>query len=186
MKKILLLSICLLTLLSTCEAASLFRQQPQYYRIKKAPSQYHTSHSYINNSSQLTRMEQALFNQNYPNDNINTRLNRLEENMFGETIPWTISQRYKNLSNAFAYNQPNPYYNPYGHYNTMPYSPETNKKLNILGKLSNFLGGTPTGFSPSLDNDFAYDGSYSSPFGRGTFNQNRGFGRGMGIHILND
>lgn len=185
MKKILSLTICLLTLLSTCEAASLFRQQPQYYRIKKAPTHYTHTHNF-NNNSNLSKMEQALFQQEYPNENINTRLSRLEENMFGETIPGTIGQRYKNLSNAFTYNQPNPYYNPYGHYQPGPYSQETNQKLNIINKLANFLGGTPTGLSPSFDSGFAYDSGYSSPFGGGYFSHNRNFGRGTGIHIIND
>ena len=186
MKKFLLLAICLFTLISTAESASLFRSQPQHYRIKKVPSQHHLNNPYINNNSNLSRMEQTLFNQDYSNENINTRLSRLEENMFGESIPGTISQRYKNLSNAFRYNQPNPYYNPYGHCYHGPYSPETNKKLNIINKLANFIGGSATGISPSLDSGFSYDEGYSSPFGSGYFNQNRNYGRGMGVQIIND
>lgn len=186
MKKILLLSICLLTLISTADATSLFRSKPQYYRIKKVPTHHHLNNSYVNNSSNLSRMERALFQQDYPSENINTRLNRLEENMFGETVPGTISQRYKNLSNAFRYNQPNPYYNPYSNYYAGPYSPETNKKLNIINKLANFLGGTATGLTPSLESGFSESGGYSSPFGHGYFTQNSNYGRGAGVHILND
>ena len=186
MKKLLILSIALFVMLSTSEAASLFRQAPQYYRIKKVPTHHQFHSSYVNNNSELSRMEQALFHQEYQNDNINTRLSRLEENMFGETVSGTIGQRYKNLSNAFTYNQSNPYYNPSGHYNTTPHLSEANKKLNIINKLANFLGGTPTGLSPSLDSEFSTSGLYSSPFGNGYFSQNRNFARGAGVQIIND
>ena len=188
MKKIIIFTICLLSIHNIVIAESLFfRNQPISPTVHKNPyfnQKYIKSTTPQYNFPNINNMEYALFKRNYANENLNTRLSRLEENMFGETINGTIHERYSNLSNAFNYGQPNPYYNPYGHQYRGPYSPETNQKLNIINKLANFLGGTATGVSPNLDDGFSYDESYSSPFGRGYYRRNNSSGTGATIRIL--
>ena len=181
MRKILLLTLCLYTLTLACEADIYYNNSPY---IKRP---HHNKHfgkkiiqappTYINNNSDISMMEQALFKRNFHGENLNQRLTRLEENMFGESINGTISERYRNLANSFDYNYPN----PYRYYNS-PYSPETSQKLGIINRLANFLTGTQTGVTPNLNNDYDFEDSYQTPYGYGY--SRRSNGNGMSIRIL--
>lgn len=146
----------------------------------------------INNITDISAMEQTLFRRNYNHENLNSRLSRLEENIFGHSINGTISERYKNLSYAFDYNKPYNYssysQNPFPVtpiYSQGPYSYETNQKLGIINKLANFLIGNPTGITTGISpeiNDSGFQNSYQTPYGYGFSNQSRG--SGMKVRIL--
>lgn len=190
MKKFLLLLFVVNALILSC-SADIYYKNPQIItrphhnrafgkKIIQAPP------TYINNSANISMMEQALFHKNYNGENLNTRLTRLEENLFGKSVNGTISDRYRNLSNAFDYSCPNPYHshnlnNNYRYSNLPPYSYETSQKLGIINRLANFLGGTATGLTPSM-NDYGFQDSYQTPYGYGFYNQNRG--TGMSVRIL--
>ena len=74
MKKLLLLSTCLLALISQASASPLItKHQHQSF----GENVIRTSPTYTSNHSNLNLMEQALFNQEYNRENINSRLNRL-------------------------------------------------------------------------------------------------------------
>lgn len=189
MKKALLISGCILVFITQANADTFntIHRHPSFGKniIRTAPT-------YTSNHSNLNLMEQALFNQNYNRENINSRLNRLEENMFGEAQNGTVGERYRNLSQAFDFNRPNPYYRQnqhyYNNYNNpypmfSPYSPETSRKLGLLNRLSRFLGGTQTGITPSMDG-FLEDGMTSSPYGNGYYTHNRHLGNGTSVRIL--
>ncbi len=136
----------------------------------------------INNRNDLSRMERALFRRNYNNDNINTRINRLEENMYGRRMPGTVGERYRNLSNSFFYTHPGYYDNYSSVYSTYP--PAAMPKMRLIDKLSNYFMGAPTGLSPSLDDGFFTEHYTSSPWGRGYYNSNKNYGSGASIKIL--
>jgi len=189
MKKILLFSVCILALATQADAGTYITNHSHPTFGKKI---IRTAPTYTSNSSNLNLMEQALFNRNYNRENMNSRLNRLEENMFGEVQNGTIAERYRNLSQSFDYNRPNPYYNYnnryYNNYNNpypmfSPYSPETTRKLGILSRLSNFFGGNATGVTPYPDG-FFQDSMTSSPFGNSYYSHNNTFGNGATVRML--
>ena len=180
MRKILLLILCLYTLTLACEADVYYNNLPyvkQPYKNKHFRRRIiQTPPININNNPDISIMEQALFKRSYHEENLNQRLSRLEENMFGETINGTISERYKNLVNSFDYN----YSNPYKYYNS-PYSQETSQKLGIINRLTNFLSGSATGISPAL-NDYEFEKNFQTPYGYGY--SRRSNGNGMSVRIL--
>ena len=146
---------------------------------------YRTTRPYrVNNNNDLSRMERALFRKNYNNDNINSRLDRLEENMYGRRIPGTVADRYRNLSNSFYYNNPGTYYDTYNNYNAYsPYPLAATPKMRLLDRISNYFMGTSTGISPSMDGFFTEQYS-TSPWGRGYYSSNKNYGTGSTVRIL--
>ena len=139
----------------------------------------------IRNNNDLSRMERALFRRNYNNDNINTRLNRLEENMYGRRIPGTIGDRYRNLSNSFFYNHPGSYYDSYNTYNAFsPYPPAATPKMRLLDRITNYFMGSSTGLSPSFDNGFFTEQYSTYPWGKGYYSSNKNYGSGASVKIL--
>ena len=112
--------------------------------------------------------------------------------MFGEVQKGTVGERYRNISQAFDYNRPNPYYTQNKHYYNgynnpypmfSPYSSETSRKLGLLNRLSRFFNGTQTGTSPAMDG-FFQDEIISTPHGRGYYSFNKHFGNGASVKIL--
>lgn len=134
----------------------------------------------ISSNNDLSRMEKALFRKSYNNENINSRLDRLEENMYGRHIPGTLGDRYRNLANSFNYNNPG-YYSKYSNYGYYPYPPLP--KMSLWDRITNYFTGTSTGTSPSMDGFFAEQ--YSTyPWGRGYYSSNKNYGTGSTVRIL--
>lgn len=97
----------------------------------------------------LSRMEQKVLGQNFPNDDAQTRLSRLEQQVFGASQSGSVDSRYKLLSSAIKR------YNPgqYSDFDNQLASMQPKRGLrgffNSLGQ--SFNGGTMTGFTPPID-----------------------------------
>lgn len=149
---------------------------------------YRHRHNYYRNNcnglNDLSAMEKSLFKRSYNNENLNSRLERLEENMYGRRIPGTISERYRNLSNSFVYNNPGTYYDTYSTNNGYSfYPPASMPKTSLWDKVTNYFTGTSTGLSPAMDG-FYSEQFVKTPFGSGVYSQNKNYGTGSSVTIL--
>ena len=124
-----------------------------------------SSFAQIVTNSGLERLERKLFNDTYRNENIDTRLNRLEVKMFGAEQTGTLDERYMTLKNAaknyktytvgsyYPYTNnmctPTPYPAP-----LFTYGQGSNWRQTMWNNFRNYAGvnaGMPTGITPAMD-----------------------------------
>lgn len=123
----------------------------------------------------LAKAEYKIFNRQYPNDDLETRIIRLEKEMLGAMQSGNLDERYEVVAsaakhyNAFPYTDQQPFgQQPYTYGNTMangtsnavPSSTGGVKGVfqNILGAM---IGGTLTGYTPPMyNNPQNYNSSY--------------------------
>lgn len=131
----------------------------------------------------LADVERSVYGTAYPNQNINTRLNRLKQSVFNRTYPnATVEQRINNL--VVNYNNNN---------NMMPVNTSNSKLRNVIDSVSSNFFGCPTGMTPPVNPYYSYGpNSYGSNYGKykdyydrnGWRMNNESIGNGTGIHIL--
>lgn len=185
-----------------------FKNATPSQRIDNIISNFNQLNKYPNVSANIiTRLENKVFNQTYPQNNIERRIERLEQTVFGAVQSGDMDTRYEALVAAVK------------NYNTTSmdngYLPNIGQPKGLRGIanaiLSNtLLGGQMTGFTPPID---PYSGNYSSSYnnpynpysspymntfpnnGYGSYQGYRtnhrmydgfhNFGTGAGVHILN-
>ncbi len=135
------------------------------------------------NSNKLSDVEMSVYGRTYQNQNLNTRLNRLERTVFNRTYPNTsLEQRINNLIVNYNNNT-----------NVTPVNNSGGKWRNILDTVSSSFMGCPTGLTPPVNPYYSYGSNgYGSNYGRyrdyygtnGWFRNNRQFGTGTGVHII--
>ena len=103
----------------------------------------------------LSQMEADIFNQQFPHDNDETRISRLEQKLLGATQSGNLQNRLATIKQVIRNN--NNY--AYGIPTMTPTYPTPNTSGNILKTVGNILTGrgTMTGFSPSFN-------TYSNPY----------------------
>lgn len=116
-------------------------------RIDNIISNFNQLNKYPNISrNTLSKIEAKVFNQNFPQNNIERRMERLEQRIFGAVQSGDMDSRYEALLMAaknYNTNTVNPYY---------PNTVGTNGWKGILGNFGNsLLGGNMTGFTPPID-----------------------------------
>lgn len=126
----------------------------------------------------LAKIEYKLFNRSYVNDDVETRVIRLEKEMLGAMQQGELEERYAVIAsaakhyNAFPvdnYNGNNQQYQKF----QQPYiaSNNTGGGGGILHNvLSSLIGGTLTGFTPPITD--SYGGYCSSPYMNNPYTQN--------------
>lgn len=156
----------------------------------------------------LSKMERQVFNQAFPQYNIQRRLERLEQQILGATQQGDMSARYELLKTAARNYKPQNVLSPYEDSGFDGATVGSTRRRGLLGSLGS-LGGTMTGFTPPINpysaygmnnnyssNPYGYttspgystDGSYNStgPFGtsRGYYSSNGSYGSGVGVTII--
>ena len=133
------------------------------------------------NYSKIAEAEEYLFGENFASQNLMTRLERLEDNIFGRRYTNTsIEQRVNNI----IYN-----------YNRNANSNTTYKKTkfrNIIDGLNQTFFGVPTGYTPPIYTNPYYNwddgsryGSYNDYYGHnGWHRYNTGVNTGSRIRII--
>lgn len=149
----------------------------------------------------ITKMETKIFNRSYPQADTMSRIERLEQEIFGAVQSGDVTTRYETIKTASSRYKSNPeeYYS----------TPNPRGGLRgLAGNFGNMFGGTMTGFTPQispLDNYNSYGNNYGSnrsynPFAslggggggyyrgvrtnRGYSDEFANFGSGMGVTIL--
>ena len=133
--------------------------------------------------AQLGKMEMLCFQKMYKKEPIETRIQRLETNVFGTIQSGNLNNRFKNLELAINnQQQQNQYYNnQYGQNNYYPngygmnYNGNYHQSLasnfrNIIGNMFNPM--RMTGFTPPVYNPFNY---YDANYGAQRYMQGTGF-----------
>lgn len=123
-------------------------------RVDNIVVNYNQMHDFNNISKNaLSNMERKVFSRNYAQDNTESRVGRLEEQVFGTMRGGDIETRFNTLKTAVNNYNVNP-----NNYPACTANMQSGRR-GFLGGLANMLvggGGTMTGFSPQLDpyNDF--------------------------------
>lgn len=117
----------------------------------------------------LSKMESKIFGRNYGQNDAQTRIERLEQEIFGAAQSGDVSSRYETLKTAVSNYKPDQIAS---NYCQDPLSAPRGGFKGILGGIGsvlfgNMLGGTMTGFSPSLD---PFSNSYGNSNGYGNNN----------------
>lgn len=155
-------------------------------RIDNIISNFNQLNKYPNISKNvLSRIETKVLNQNFPQNNPETRIERLEQRIFGAVQSGDIDSRYEALVTAAKnYNA-----NPLNNYNANPVMGSGWK--GILSSMGNsMLGGTMTGFTPPINpygNNYGYNDPYAS-LGSGGSGVYRGYrtNNGLGRYSYHD
>lgn len=178
MKK-LFITFCLLCLSGTTFAATRYvtTQTP-------LPKNYYNNYQIQDyNYNKLADVEMSMYGRTFQNQGINVRLNRLEQSVFNKTYPnSTVEQRINNLIVNYNNNT-----------NLTPVNNSNSKLRNIINSVSSNFFGCPTGLTPPVNPYYSYGsngygsnyGNYQDYYGNnGWYRNNRQFGTGTGIHIL--
>lgn len=129
-------------------------------RIDNIISNFNQMNKYPNISkNELSKMESRILGQSFSQSNAETRIERLEQQIFGAVQSGDLNSRYETLKLAAkTYNK-----------NTI-YSPDNIAQATrggwkgMIGDLGNsFLGGTMTGFTPPIN---PYNGTYNNGYNR--------------------
>lgn len=147
---------------------------------------YYGSYNGVSDYSyaKLAEMENAVFGRNYAGQQLQSRLDRLEDRVFNRLYPDTSpEQRINNL----LYN-----YNRAISQNTL--APSGNKLKTIVNDITSSFFGTPTGYTPPISDTYSNwgsngfgqrYGSYSDYYGNnGWHRYGRSAGTGSSVHIL--
>ena len=115
------------------------------------PHHYNDYHqnNYLSHGN-LNALEKYALNRTYRKESDLARLERLENLAFGATQIGDLNTRYRNLEQAILSR------------------PKYKTKSSFLGTLANYFAGTPTGYTPSLDN--FYNSTLALPPGLGFTN----------------
>lgn len=131
-------------------------------RVNNIIVNYNTNSSSEINLNNLSRIENKVLGRNFAFDTPKSRVERIEEKMFGAVQSGNISERFetikhasKNYKSYAAYANQDPYgtcyQNPPAGYSTPPVI-STGGIRNMLGSMGNYLwGGYPTGYTPQMD-----------------------------------
>ena len=114
----------------------------------------------------INELEKYAMNKNFTRDSDLNRLERLEMQAFGAVQEGNMLARYDNVRNAILTR------------------PKHNYKKSFMQNLSDYFGGSLTGFTPSYSDNFfgqSYESSYSTPWGKGYGTRNYSQGNGFGI-----
>ncbi|MDD3436234.1 MAG: hypothetical protein PHC64_03670 [Candidatus Gastranaerophilales bacterium] len=132
-------------------------------RIDNIISNFNQINTYPNISQNvLSRMESRIFNQKYPENGSQRRIERLEQQIFGAVQSGNLEARYRALQLAAKNYNRNPYNIDPLDMNTSGYATNRGWK-GLAGNLGNsLLGGTMTGFTPPI-NPF-YGNGYTNGF----------------------
>jgi hypothetical protein len=125
-----------------------YPNHPQHYPHYNCP-ECHYNGDYLSHGN-LNALEKYALNKTYRKESDLTRLERLENLAFGATQLGDLDSRYANVEQAILSR------------------PKYKTKNSILSNLSNYFTGTPTGFTPSLNN--FYNSSLGLPPGLGFTN----------------
>ncbi len=164
-------------------------------RLDNIISNFNQMNKYPNISKNtLSRIETRIFNQNFSQNNVEHRIERLEQELFGAVQSGDIDSRYQAIKMAYK-NQTKKYY---------PTQVAQNGWKGLVNNLGNtLLGGSMTGFTPPI-NPYNYNNGYNkqiNPFanGHGIYRGSRvnngpwgysysdefnDFGNGAGVTIL--
>lgn len=154
---------------------------PAAQRIDNIISNFNQMNKYPNISQNaLTKMETKVFGQNFPQNNQQKRIERLEQKIFGAVQSGDMDSRYEALKIAMnTYNKNIANGNYQMNYNNAPQK-GWRGVTNALG--GNFMGGTMTGFTPPITPYYGNNmGAYGNPFaglGSGFY---RGYGSNNGL-----
>ncbi|MFA7659193.1 MAG: hypothetical protein WCY19_07150 [Candidatus Gastranaerophilaceae bacterium] len=117
---------------------------------------------------ELSRLESKVFRQNFPQNNPQRRIERLEQQVFGAVQSGDLGQRYEALKTASA-----------TYRNNTQNSLSGNGWQGIIGSLGGSpLGGTMTGFTPPIN---PYYNNYNNGYNNG-YNNNNQYPNGYGMY----
>jgi len=154
---------------------------------------------------ELSKMEQKIFMETYPNDDIDMRITRLEKEIFGAVQGGEIEERFDTLKNAAKYynTYPQNFSNQKFYYSAPSYTAAVPAKITIPSIIRNlgsfFSQGALTGYSPNIvyPNNIPYNSfdpfssvsrGMQNSFSRPGFDYDhfRHFGQGSTVNILQD
>lgn len=149
---------------------------PATQRIDNIISNFNQLNKYPNISQNaLSKMESKVFGQNFPQNNTQRRIERLEQKIFGAVQSGDMNSRYEAIKiamNTYNRNLAN------GNYQTSYNNAQKGGWKGIANALgSNFMGGTMTGFTPPIT---PYYGNNMSSYGNPFAGLGSGFYRGYG------
>lgn len=182
------LFICLLVICSCAQVKADTRYVTTSTPIPNSSYAYNYQDDY--GSAKLAEIESSILGRHYIGQNIDLRLNRLEQTVFNRTYPnSTITQRIDNLvvyhnnnSGRFANNN-----------NTINPVSSNNKVKGIINGITSSFFGTPTGLTPPINPYYSYGsngygsnyGDYQDYYGNnGWYRKNNSIGNNTGVHIL--
>ncbi|MFR1673180.1 MAG: hypothetical protein ACLSWI_09580 [Candidatus Gastranaerophilaceae bacterium] len=131
-------------------------------RVNNIIVNYNTNSTSDINLNNLSRIESKVLGRNYAFDTPKSRVERIEEKMFGAVQSGNISERFetikhasKNYKSYSAYANQDPYGTCYQNSNRGYAAPpvvSTTGIRSMLGSMGNYLwGGYPTGYTPQMD-----------------------------------
>ena len=195
----------------------LYNRQPHYYNnyYNQRPIIYRTNfrksmdtaEKFVSNRFDgIDRLEKRILNETFKGDTTITRIERLEQQLFGATQNGSLDERFELLQNAsknykaFAPQQEVQRQNVYSQYRPPIFTGSTgsNWRNMMWGNFRNQFTGMPTGFTPAMDpaymdyfemdratsSGFATsEGSGLNPYRRQHFS-NVNTGSGAGVTIL--
>lgn len=148
-----------------------------------------TINNLYNNSSiydnDLSAVEEYMFGGNFRNETVQSRLDRIESNLFSQTYPaLTLAQRMNNvLANYRKNNLNRNYLSDYYGRNVTP-----------AQRVRNYFFGQPTGFTPPVMNmpfndygrPYGMNKSFYNSKGHSYYSNETPAGASLGVHILDD
>lgn len=144
---------------------------PISQRVDNIVSNFNQLNQYPNISkNMLNKMEAKVFNKSYSENDIESRIEGLEEQIFGAAQGGDINSRYENLKTAFNSYKPNQYLSD--SYQNPPVRTQGGWR-GVVGNLGSMLlggGGFMTGFTPPLD---PLNSQYTNGYGN-NYNNNYG------------
>ena len=177
MKKILLIAIGIIVLL----------QIPALAKSKLIRTLSNVQNRYDYNSvygDDLSVVEEYLFGAYFDNDNVQSRINRIERNLFSQCYPTlSMAQRMNNILANYRNKESRNYLSDYKGRNSF-----------LSRRIRNYFFGQPTGFTPPIINMPFND--YARPYGmnRSFYNSKGSYyynnesptGASFGVHVLDD
>lgn len=103
----------------------------------------------------LSAIENKVLKKNYSQNDVENRIERLEQQIFGASQSGELTSRFETLKAAAKDYNPNPYMNDYNQ-NPFANTPKNGGLRNVVRNLGNMMmgGGMMTGFSPSIVDPF--------------------------------
>jgi hypothetical protein len=177
MKKILLIAIGIIVLL----------QIPALAKSKLIRTLSNVQNRYDYNSvygDDLLVVEEYLFGAYFDNDNVQSRINRIERNLFSQCYPTlSMAQRMNNILANYRNKESRNYLSDYKGRNSF-----------LSRRIRNYFFGQPTGFTPPIINmpfndygrPYGMNRSFYSSKGSYYYNNKSPAGASFGVHVLDD
>lgn len=160
------------------------------YITTTGPAQEYSNEAYSYGLNKIAEIEKNIYGQAFNGQNIVSRIERLEMDVFNRTYPnSSVDQRINNLIYTYKHNTQV----------VDSHADKTGKIKNILNGLGSAFLGVPTGYTPPIYTDpystpyysigsngiGQHYGQYGDYYGNnGWHRQHHGYGSGTGIHIL--